>query len=501
MRAILERFPAETLAPGDVLITNDPWICAGHLFDVAIVTPVFRDGRVVAILGTIGHVTDIGGTRDSLSAREIYEEGFQIPPMKLYRAGAPNEDLFRLLAENVRKSEQVLGDLHALISANASGAQRLLAFMAEYGLEDLEALATVDPGPLGARDARRHPPGAGRHLPERDLERRAGHAAPLPGHGDRRGRRIGVDFAGAPPQQPRGGSNCTYNYTAAHTVLPAQVHPVPGVPSNAGCYRPFTRDRARRQHPQLRASRPRSTCAPARAGTSRRTSSWPWRGCAPGPGAGVHRPPGLHHASTARDRTGRFYSDHLFQGGGQGASAQGDGKSALLWPTSAANTSVELFETRTPMLVLEKRYLPDSGGPGRQRGGLGQVVRVRKLADDGRPAYAGLFPDGVLTRAAGLFGGRSGGAVRGVLLDGTGAVVADYGVGSLVTLERPEQILELRLAGGAGFGDPRERPLELIQHDLDDGYVTLDSVTIDYGCRVAPEGRVTRGTRSGNDTQ
>ena len=87
VRAILERFPARRSPPGDVLITNDPWICAGHLFDVAIVTPVFRDGRVVAILGTIGHVTDIGGTRDSLSAREIYEEGLQIPPMKLYRAG------------------------------------------------------------------------------------------------------------------------------------------------------------------------------------------------------------------------------------------------------------------------------------------------------------------------------------------------------------------------------------------------------------------------------
>jgi 5-oxoprolinase (ATP-hydrolysing)/N-methylhydantoinase A len=187
---------------------------------------------------------------------------------------------------------------------------------------------------------------------------------------------------------------------------------------------------------------------------------------------------------------GRFYSDHLFQGGGQGASSQSDGKSALLWPTSAANTSVELFETRTPILVLEKRYLPDSGGAGRHRGGLGQVVRVRKLVDDGRPAYAGLFPDGVLTRAAGLFGGRSGGAVRGVLLDGTGAVVADYGVGSLVTLERPDQILELRLAGGAGYGDPRERMPELIQRDLDDGYVTARGVAEDYGRRLTADRRV-----------
>jgi 5-oxoprolinase (ATP-hydrolysing)/N-methylhydantoinase A len=115
---------------------------------------------------------------------------------------------------------------------------------------------------------------------------------------------------------------------------------------------------------------------------------------------------------------------------------------------------------------------------------------VRKLADDGRPAYAGLFPDGVLTRTAGLFGGRPGGAVRGVLLDGAGAVVTDYGVGSLVALERPDQILELRLAGGAGYGDPRERPLEMLQADLDHGYVTARGVADDYGRRVTPDGRV-----------
>jgi 5-oxoprolinase (ATP-hydrolysing)/N-methylhydantoinase A len=117
---------------------------------------------------------------------------------------------------------------------------------------------------------------------------------------------------------------------------------------------------------------------------------------------------------------------------------------------------------------------------------------VRKLADDGRPAYAGLFPDGVLTRTSGLFGGRPGGAVRGVLLDSAGAVATDYGVGSLVALERPDQVLELRLAGGAGYADPRERPLDLVQQDLDHGYVTPRGVAEDYGCEVAPDGSVVR---------
>ena len=95
VKALLAKYPAETLVPGDVLVTNDPWLCAGHLFDIAVLTPVFRDGRLVGLVGTVGHVSDIGGTKDSLHAREIFEEGIQIPPMKLFRAGVANEDLLR----------------------------------------------------------------------------------------------------------------------------------------------------------------------------------------------------------------------------------------------------------------------------------------------------------------------------------------------------------------------------------------------------------------------
>ncbi len=242
VRAILARFPAETLAPGDVLITNDPWICAGHLFDVAIVTPVFRDGRVVAILGTIGHVTDIGGTRDSLSAREIYEEGFQIPPMKLYRAGAPNEDLFRLLAENVRKSEQVLGDLHALISANASGRPAAPGLHGGVRAGGPRSPGHGDPGPLGARDARGHPRGCRTAR----IEARSGTTAwarrsairvTVTVQGDaiddrlRRARRLSSRAAArTAPSATRPLTPCTRSSASCR----------PAVPSNAGCYRPFS---------------------------------------------------------------------------------------------------------------------------------------------------------------------------------------------------------------------------------------------------------------------
>jgi len=143
VNAMMEKFSIESLREGDVLITNDPWLCAGHLFDIAIAVPVFRYEKVVSFVGVVGHVSDIGGTKDSLNAREIYDEGFQIPPMKLFRGGVQNEDLFELLGANVRQPDQVLGDLHALVSAAMTGAERIASFMEEYAMDDLRALATV----------------------------------------------------------------------------------------------------------------------------------------------------------------------------------------------------------------------------------------------------------------------------------------------------------------------------------------------------------------------
>ena len=224
-----------------MLVTNDPWLCAGHLFDIAVVTPVFRNGALVALTGTVGHVGDIGGTKDSLRAREIYEEGIQIPPMMLYRAGVPNEDLFTLIAENVRKSEEVLGDIHSFIAANALGAERLLAFMDEYGMHDLRALAAR------RADARRERRCATRsaRLPDgvyrseiwnNPLGEKLHYPLKLTVQGDA----IELDFAGAPAQLPQGGLNCTYTYTAAHATYPMKCILSPQVRSNAGCYRPFT---------------------------------------------------------------------------------------------------------------------------------------------------------------------------------------------------------------------------------------------------------------------
>jgi 5-oxoprolinase (ATP-hydrolysing) len=479
VKALLEKFPPATLRPGDVLVTNDPWLCAGHLFDIAVVTPVFRNGALVALTGTVGHVGDIGGTKDSLRAREIYEEGIQIPPMMLYRAGVPNADLFTLIAENVRKSEEVLGDIHSFIAANALGAERLIAFMDEYGMHDLRALAHVvqTRAEQAMREAiRALPDGVYRsEIWNNPLGQKLNYPLKITVQGDA----IELDFAGAPEQLQQGGLNCTYSYTAAHATYPMKCILSPQVRSNAGCYRPFTVKAPAGSI--LNCDKPASVNLRTRVGWYIAPNIF--RALADAAPAQVQAATGLPVAINiyGREANGAVYADHFFMGAGQGASQRSDGKSALLYPTSAANTSVELMETRAPVLVLEKSFVTDSGGPGRHRGGCGVRTGLRKLHDDGLPMLASVYPEGVGVTVEGLQGGLHGGGVCGVVLDPDGNVVHDCGTGELITLTRTDRIVEVQLAGGAGFGDPRARPAALVEKDVAEGIVSPQSAARDYG--------------------
>jgi len=141
MKHFLAAYPLERLAAGDVLITNDPWKTSGHLNDVTICSPIFRGDRCIAFFASTCHTADIGGHVLSAEAREVYEEGLQIPILKLYDGGRPNDTLMAMIRENTRLPEMVLGDFHAQIAGGAVGGERLLEFMDEFGLERLEPLA------------------------------------------------------------------------------------------------------------------------------------------------------------------------------------------------------------------------------------------------------------------------------------------------------------------------------------------------------------------------
>ena len=482
VKAMLKRYPPETLRPGDVLITNDPWLCAGHLFDIAVVTPVFRGTDLVALTATVGHVGDIGGTKDSLRAREIYDEGFQIPPMFLYRAGVPNDDLFTLLGENVRKPEEVLGDIHSFVAANQLGADRLLAFMADYAMHDLRALAQVvqDRAEKAIRDAiRALPDGAYRSTVENNpLGARLSYPLEITVAGDT----LKVDFTGAPPQMAQGGLNCTWSYAAAHATYPLKCILSPGTRSNAGCYRPF--EVVLPPGSILNADRPAAVNLRTRTGWYIAPNIFrALSAAAPG---GVQAMTGLPKSLSlyGREPDGTTYTDHFFSGGGQGAGAGSDGKSALLYPTSAANTSIELVETRAPVLVLEKSLVTDSGGAGRHRGGLGTRIRIRKLRDDGVPMLVGVYPEGVGLENPGLFGGQPGGPARGVVHHHDGELLHDCGAGELVTLTDNIAVVEVLIAGGSGYGDPAQRGRQNLEDDVADGYVSLGLAATLYGGRT-----------------
>ncbi|MGG5889773.1 hydantoinase B/oxoprolinase family protein [Falsiroseomonas sp. HC035] len=488
VKALLEHFPVGTLRPGDVLVTNDPWLCAGHLFDIAVVTPVFHQGRVVALMGTVGHVSDIGGVKDPLSAREIYDEGVLIPPMKLYAAGEPDRSLFRLLAANIRNSDQVLGDVESLVTSNALGAQRLVAFMEEYGLEDLAALAAVVQGRSEAatRAAIRAVPDG---VYESEIENRPlGEVLRYRVRVHKQGETIHVEHVEAPPTLPRGGLNCTMNVTAAHSSYPLKCMLTPAVRGNAGCYAPIS---------VVAPEGSALNCKPPAAVAYRTRLSWfigpnLYRAMAAAIPDKVQAFTGLPKSFGfyGRNNQGRVASDHFFMGGGQGASSRSDGKSGLLFPTSAANTPVELLESRMPVLVLEKGLVPDTGGAGRQRGGLGQRMRARRLDAGAEPIMVGLYPEGWGLKPEGLFGGRPGGPGRGTVTASGDAAPRDVGTGEMVALVDAGTEIEGQIAGGSGFGEPWDRAIEAVQSDLEDGYVTAEGAVRDYGVVLGPDGRI-----------
>ena len=478
VNAMIERYPIDTLKPGDILITNDPWLCAGHLFDIAIAAPVFLNNKVVALMGVVGHVTDIGGTKDSLNAKEIYEEGIQIPPMKLYRGGKKSDDIFDLIHENVRNPDQVIGDLHALVSACRLGIERIKEFLIEYGMDDLQPLAHVVQN--RAEKAMRE---SISKLPDGNYTGEIwndglGKPERFPIKINIAKDELEVDFSGAPQQSQIGAGNCTLSYTLAHTTYPLKCMLSPSVPGNAGCYRPLKLKVP--NNSILNCSKPLAVNMRTRTGWY--LASNIFNAMSKAASNQVQAFTGLPGSALfyGSDKSGNVYNDHLFQGGGQGAWHNGDGKSGILWPTSAGNTSIELFENRVPVIVLEKSLIPDSGGPGRYRGGLGQIIRVAKLFDDKRQVQVGLYPNGVMIPVEGLFDGKSGTLSGAFIFDKENNNEKNLGIGSLAFLKSKFDIAELRLSGGSGFGNPKDRTKNEIIQDLKYGYISLDGAKKDY---------------------
>jgi N-methylhydantoinase B len=462
MKHFLAAFPLDRLAPGDVLITNDPWKTSGHLNDVTICSPIFRGARCIAFFASTCHTADIGGHVLSAEAREVYEEGLQIPILKLYEAGRPNETLIAMLRENTRVPEMVLGDFHAQIAGGAVGGERLLEFMDEFGLERLEPLADEIIGrtETAMREAiRALRPGAYEYAITSDgFDKPITIKVRCQVHGDD----LLIDYTGSSPASRR-GVNVVMNYTEAYTTYGVTVIVSPDVPNNEGAFRPI-----RITAPEgsiLNVRRPAPVAARHIIGhflphvvAGALGQALPERVMAEGSANiwGVQ--------VSGKDLGGEPFTHIFFCSGGTGARARKDGLSATAFPSGVLGTPVEVIENLSPLLVDRKALRDGSGGAGKYRGGLGQTIAFRVRTRE--PFVCSILCDRTTHPAAGFAGGAPGAPGR-VLIDG---VQPENPKAEQIVA--PGSLVEIHLPGGAGYGPPADRDPDLLAHDLLEGYMT-----------------------------
>jgi N-methylhydantoinase B/oxoprolinase/acetone carboxylase alpha subunit len=456
----LVQYPADRLEPGDVLITNDPWLASGHLPDLTICTPVFRGSRLVAFMGCTAHISDIGGRVDYFEDRDLFEEGLRILPTLLFRRGEPDAQLFRMIEANVRVPDAVIGDIYAIVGAEREGAARLLEFMDDYDMPSLDGLADEI---LGRSEAamrvaiRALPDGSYRYALDVDGYKRPVHVAV-----DVQIRRdhVTVDFTGSSPEREDTSINCVLNNTFSDVYYPFKCSLLPELPNNEGLTRPFT---AKAPEGSIFNTRfPRAVRS--RSKTSFHIHAAIYGALARAMSDRVQAGSGSFWSFVAfgTDEDGLSYRVHMLPNGGKGATPLADGLPTIAFPYNGTATPVEILENNAPMLVGCRELLPDSGGAGRYRGGLGQ--RLRFTPAGRRPVGMFVRPDKMLYPAPGIAGGQPG-APGALLLNGRNAPLG------AVTLQ-PGDVLELRLPGGGGLGRPAQRPKHLIARDVQEGYTS-----------------------------
>jgi len=465
-------YPPETLQPGDSLITTDPWIGASQINDVFFVTPIFHRSRIVAYAMSVSHSPDVGGRLLSADSREVFEEGFRLPIMKLFKAGEPNEDLFRIIRLNVRVPDIVVGDLMAQLASNTIMARRLVEFLESKGLDDADALfsAVWERSDLAMRQAiAKIPPGTYRGEVETDG---FDHPITLRCAITVKSDEIHVDCEGSSVQQEH-GINCTKRWSFAEVAHACICVAHPSSPVNGATLKRVTYSVP--EGTVINATYP--AALGARALVAMYLQGMIFRTLAQAVPdrviAETGTPPHLS-AYMGLGNGGRRYVDIMFLNGGLGARPTMDGVSSIGWPANIAGIPVEVTENEKPLLFLAKELVTDSGGPGRQRGGLAAHLEVRSEAR--QPITVGVRLDRVHHPALGLHGGRPG---------GTAAVTVN---GKPVHAKKTialagGDVYAVRCAGGAGYGDPRERPPAAVLRDVRGGYVSTDVARNEY--RVA----------------
>src|SRR5947207_1742347 len=460
VKEFIKQIGLGNMAPGDVLVTNTPWIATGHLNDITVAQPIFRNRAIVAFAASTAPAPDIGGKVRSVEPREVFEEGFHIPIMKLLVEGKPDATLMKLLRAAVRTPDQTEGDLWAQITGLDLLERRVGELMSEYGLDDLGAFADEILGrcerAMRAAIAKL-PDGRYTHAFQTDgLEKPFTYNVAVTVAGDR----IAVDYAGTSPQADR-AINCTMTYTFAMTAYALKCALLPNLPNNEGIFR------------CIEVAAPEGTIVnprfPAAVGGRMATGHYlPFAvfgalaPIIPDRVMAASGSPLWSMIQTGVRANGATYANVLFFNGGMGATDSNDGQSTYAWPSNVSNVPVELIERNSALFVHKKELRPGSGGQGRFRGGLGQEIEFEVTSDT--PVGIIFMAERCRFPAPGMQGGQAG--ARGeVRIDGAHV---DYRKN--VLLEKGQRIL-LRTPGGGGMGPPEQRDAAAAEWDRREEYL------------------------------
>ena len=478
----IRRIGRDNIHDGDVYITNDPWEGTGHLHDITMVTPSFHGGALVGFFACTAHIVDIGGRGFGADAHSVYEEGLYIPIMKFADKGKVDETLTRIIRGNVREPDQLIGDIYALATCNEIGHRRLVDMMAEFSLTDLNGIAEFIL--VNSRRATLERIAA---LPQQSatgemkmdgFDRPITLKVTVSVEGDR----IVSDFTGSSGLDKK-GINCPLVYAKAYACYALKVAIAPEIPNNAASLAPFEIEAPENSivnalHPAPVALRHIVGHFVPDAVYDAFDKIVP--GLVPAEGAGCL----CNFQVSLRPRTdapapedARSSEVLTFNSGGSGARPEHDGLNATAFPSGVMTMPIEATEHAGPVIIWRKELRPDSGGAGRTRGGLGQYMEVG--AQEGHEFDIQAMFDRVEHPARGRRGGGAGAPTMiaqddGSAMNGKGKQFVAHG-----------RRVVMAFPGGAGYGDPSERSVELVKRDLARGYISAETASKNYNLSAA----------------
>ena len=490
----IRRIQKKNMMEGDIYITNDPWEGTGHLHDITVVTPSFYKKELIGFFACTAHIVDIGGRGFGADANSVYEEGLYLPIMKFADQGEVNQTLLTIVRGNVREPDQVVGDIFALGTCNEIGHRRLIEMMNEFGLGNLNIISKfifehsmkatiekINALPMVTKRGSMKIDGYDKFI---DLKVKVSIVK----------NRILCDFEGTSAVD-RKGINVPLVYTKAYACYAIKCAIAPDIPNNAASLEPF--EILAPEGCILNAKHPAPVALRHVIGHLIPDTVYaaldkiiPNTVPAEGAGSLCNFQVSLRPSSTYNSLYKAQRAEVLmFNSGGSGARPTLDGMNATAFPSGVMTMPIEATEHTGPIIIWKKELRPDSGGVGKFRGGLGQLITIG--AYEGYEFDVSLMFDRVHNPPLGRKGGLPGGATivtkdDGSKLRGKGIQFVEEG-----------RVVEMSLPGGAGYGAPKDRLRALVLRDVILGYISIQSAKEHFKLTVSEITEIENAIRTG----